>query len=803
MKLFDFQKSVARHLRAGKNVILQAPTGSGKTIAALWPFLEAWDRKGAEFPRQCIYSVPMRVLANQFTFKTRQLINEEMRLMRNPQVEIQTGENPDDRKVQGDLVFTTIDQTLSNILCVPYAVGGGSANINAGAVISSYLVFDEFHLFPPEGALKTTLEVLSLLNGITPFLLMTATFSSKMLDLLKEKLGAEVVTVSREEMAKIPSQRNKIRRYHVREKILEADDVWIQHQGSSRSIAICNTVERAQNLFETLEDRACGTDTEVMLLHARFLPKHRKKKEEFIRQEFGDKQEEWTKESLILVATQVIEVGLDITCDNLHTEIAPASSILQRAGRCARFENEQGDVFIYDVPLDKNGNRRFAPYHEKDEKPLCEKAWTAFLARSGQALDFFGEQKVIDEVHTEADEKMLNELEANKGRTWDEIRQAMTKSDLSMRPRLIRDSSDSRTLLVHSDPYLLGNPYSWRGFSIFQGSLKKWWKDLQESGLGKDIEWILKYPEETKESRDSQDARENPKFEWPECPKHLEEPVYSPLYVVNPSLVLYDERIGFRFGENSSVHTTELIERAKGGKRDFDSTYQLEDYPTHIKNMMRHYRERYAERLRFAASRLENKLGLDGGSIDRATRLAIAFHDVGKMQTQWQTWARNFQEAIGEKDLVRDTNFMIAHTHSETEDHRAKEKKVKPRRPHHAGEGAAAAMNLIREFSDANDAFYKAVLTAIARHHSPRTDKFDEYRMERASVAAVASALIEAGESVETNLVARTLQLDSPDIELDVELLGSDNRAEEWLMYLLVVRALRLTDGESQEGGND
>lgn len=797
MKLFDFQKAVARHLRAGRNVILQAPTGSGKTIAALWPFLEAWDRKGAEFPRQCIYSVPMRVLANQFTFKTRQLVSQEMRLMRNPQVEIQTGENPDDPKVHGDLVFTTIDQTLSNILCVPYAVGGGSANINAGAVISSYLVFDEFHLFPPEGALKTTLEILALLNRVTPFLLMTATFSSVMLKRLAEKLDAEVVMVSHDELAKIPSQRNKVRCFHVREKTLEADDVWTQHQIGRRSIAICNTVERSQNLFEALEDKVRGTNTEVLLLHARFLPKHRKSKEDFIRDEFGDQKEKWTKGSLILVATQVIEVGLDITCDNLHTEIAPASSVLQRAGRCARFENEQGDVFLYDVPLNKKGERNFAPYHEKDEKPLCEKAWTAFLARSGQALDFFGEQKVIDEVHTEADEKMLNELEANKGRTWDTIRRAMTQCDPSTRPELIRDSSDSCTLLVHDDPYFFENPYRYRGFSMYRGSLLGKWKELQEWARAKDLKWIVAIPQEKKKSEQAEDAKHRIQFNWFEIPPHLDQLPYSPLYVVNPALVEYDERVGFRFSANGGVNPDDLLELAKGHKRDFDSNYQLEDYPTHIKNMMKLYRERYAERLRFAASRLENKLGLGSGSIDRAARLAIAFHDVGKMQAKWQTWARNYQEKIGEP--VNEASMMIAHTHSETEEHREKEKKVKPSRPHHAGEGAAAVMDLIKKFSGDDEAFHKAVITAIARHHSPHTDKFDDYRMERASVAAVVRALMEAGEHVEPEIVERALCLEQPEIDLDTELLGSDNQAEDWLMYLLVVRALRLTDGESQE----
>lgn len=44
--LYPHQQRAYDLLRAGKNVILQAPTGSGKTRAAIYPFL-----KMAEFPK--------------------------------------------------------------------------------------------------------------------------------------------------------------------------------------------------------------------------------------------------------------------------------------------------------------------------------------------------------------------------------------------------------------------------------------------------------------------------------------------------------------------------------------------------------------------------------------------------------------------------------------------------------------------------------------------------------------------------------------------------------------------------------
>ena len=62
--LFDsmrfFQEVVLETLASGKNVILQAPTGSGKTRAALIPLLFNLAEWAADdptkFPRKCIYS---------------------------------------------------------------------------------------------------------------------------------------------------------------------------------------------------------------------------------------------------------------------------------------------------------------------------------------------------------------------------------------------------------------------------------------------------------------------------------------------------------------------------------------------------------------------------------------------------------------------------------------------------------------------------------------------------------------------------------------------------------------------------
>ncbi|NTU79621.1 MAG: CRISPR-associated helicase Cas3', partial [Chloroflexales bacterium] len=448
----DFQVQVAELLlNQRRSVILQAPTGSGKTWTALFPFLHAW-RTGLSFPRKCLYAVPLRVLATQFK-------EDAERITRGwdngPQIALQTGEQQDAPTFEQDLIFTTIDQVLSSALSVPYSLGYRRANLNAGAVFSSFLVCDELHLFPvdeklAQGALVTLVELLRTLGTSIPFLLMTATLSEQMLTNLAAQLKAERVSVEPDDLIKIPSQQ-KTRRYHIVAQPLNAADVLAQHQ--HRSIVICNQVQRAIDVFEDLEcvvaaDPHHAGRTEVSLLHSRFIPEHRRATETDLRTTFGKPPSgEAHGDSRIIVATQAIEVGLDITCERLHSELAPANSLVQRAGRCARYKDEEGDVLIYRFPDDVN--QPHLPY----AAGLCTETWEAFSEPqfNGQPLTFADEQRIVTRVHDPADKRLLDQIEKSWHTRRRDISLATFQGDKQVRPVLIR-KVDSRTLLVHPDP---------------------------------------------------------------------------------------------------------------------------------------------------------------------------------------------------------------------------------------------------------------------------------------------------------------------------------------------------------------
>ena len=189
------------------------------------------------------------------------------------------------------------------------------------------------------------------------------------------------------------------------------------------------------------------------------------------------------------------------------------------------------------------------------------------------------------------------------------------------------------------------------------------------------------------------------------------------VFAVNPSLATYDEKLGFRFVKHGGGYITQqaqLLEKQRENYR-----YRLESYAEHIQMMMRVYQRDLAERIAYAAQRLEEKANFPRNGIDRAIRLAVAFHDIGKLEKRWQAWVRAYQAEINEP--LTDPTFMAVHTHSETPEHEAAAQRVKLQRPPHAGEGAIASAKIAHQILDGNEGLRRAVITAVARHHSAQT----------------------------------------------------------------------------------
>lgn len=150
-----------------------------------------------------------------------------------------------------------------------------------------------------------------------------------------------------------------------------ADEIRQSHKTDKLTLVVVNTVNKALALFEALKGKnrkakAPGEEPELILLHSRFRGHDRRRLAEKLR-------EEPRPEGRIVVATQVVEAGVDLSAKVLFTELAPWPSLVQRFGRAARKADEEGQVVVFGKVPTKDAEA--APYSAAE----CEAAHQALL----------------------------------------------------------------------------------------------------------------------------------------------------------------------------------------------------------------------------------------------------------------------------------------------------------------------------------------------------------------------------------------------------------------------------------------
>jgi len=110
------------------------------------------------------------------------------------------------------------------------------------------------------------------------------------------------------------------------------------------TVVVLNTVERAVKVWQLIRHDARLGGTDLRLAHSRFRPAERST----WRQDFLNRGACAPGTDRIIVATQVIEAGVDLSSGVLVTELAPWASLVQRFGRCARWGGT-GTVAVVDL----------------------------------------------------------------------------------------------------------------------------------------------------------------------------------------------------------------------------------------------------------------------------------------------------------------------------------------------------------------------------------------------------------------------------------------------------------------------
>jgi len=357
----------ARIARDGMPDVIEAPTGTGKTgviLAWLWRLLYAYPDST---PRRLVYALPQRSLVEQVAGEARRWL-DNLALPEPVALHVvMGGAGESQRQWRLDMhwpaiVIGTVDSLVSKALNRGYGIGRASYPIDFALVTNgAHWIIDEIQLCRES---TTTLRQLAAfaktLHTAEPFGLtcMSATVPEGLLETVDNPAVGEVLSILPEErtgeLAVRLDARRTIRRLAAEpgdhEAIAKA--VADRHRAGTLTLVVLNTVDAAREVYKQLR----GGPADCTLLHSRFRGVERGRLMDEIVGHPADR---------IVVATQVVEAGIDLNATALITEAAPWPSLVQRAGRCNRTGRVDGAELFWLAPA------RSQPYEQADIDASC------------------------------------------------------------------------------------------------------------------------------------------------------------------------------------------------------------------------------------------------------------------------------------------------------------------------------------------------------------------------------------------------------------------------------------------------
>ncbi|MBS0261279.1 MAG: CRISPR-associated endonuclease Cas3'' [Planctomycetes bacterium] len=413
----DAPRAWQEHLAGEPNCrdrMIRIPTGLGKTegVLSTWSF-HRLGRCDDSWPRRLVWCLPMRVLVEQTEEVARKLA-EAIPAEKRPKVHVvMGGEDGGEWFLSPEhaaIIIGTQDMLLSRALNRGYASPRARWPMEFGLLNHDALwVMDEVQLMDVGLATSAQLQAFreeDREKGFRPChsWWMSATLQPEWLRSVDTEPYHERWMLN---PCVIAAEQRRgglwdIRKSLVTETIGPKDDralaqrILSEHSNAPAgefgriTLVVCNTVHRACGTFDAL--RVAGRTEGLELVHSRFRPAER----EDWRARFLSRPACTADADRIIVATQVVEAGVDLSAGCLITELAPWPSLVQRFGRCARYGGS-GKVLVVDRGRDE---AICAPYTPEQ----LESAWGALqqLRERGVGLDALEshEESLSPEVRT-------------------------------------------------------------------------------------------------------------------------------------------------------------------------------------------------------------------------------------------------------------------------------------------------------------------------------------------------------------------------------------------------------------------
>ena len=393
------------------SVMFAAPTGSGKTEAALlWAARQSMDGGASRL----YYVLPFQASMNAMQGRLSEWFPESVGLQHGrsrfalyrrflEQEEHSPSTALKKAKAASQLsrlhYFPIRVLSPYQVLAAMYRLRGYESAL--ADAFDGLFIFDEIHAYEAK-RLALILRMAEYLgkNYHARFCIMSATFPDILKGWLHEAIpGLRELSVPREVF-------DDFRRHRIvlLDGELESDAGLrkIEEAAERGSVLVCcNTVRRAQNVYERL--KYSGSELLLELLHGRFNIRDRVGKEQRLLAQMGTKLKSEVKRT-VLVATQVVEVSLDIDFDTIFTDPAPLDALLQRFGRINRgMRYDLSNVHVFREPREET-----LPYDEL----LVQRTLGILERENGDPVDERQVSNLLDEIYAgEVSERWKAEFE--------------------------------------------------------------------------------------------------------------------------------------------------------------------------------------------------------------------------------------------------------------------------------------------------------------------------------------------------------------------------------------------------------
>lgn len=409
------------------SALLIAPTGSGKTEAALlWAAGQVANNYQAArlfytLPYQASMNAMQRRLNETFGEKNVGLQHGRALLTLYQQMMERDEANPKTAMWQARWL-----KNLNQLNYPPVRVFSPYQMLKAMYRLKGYeaqltdyhnalFIFDEIHAYEVKrlALILKTIEYLRRFYNAR-FFIMSATFPQLIRAWLNDALGT-TITIEATPALFTNFQRHQIQLLEG-ELLQHLDLIEADARKKKSVLVVCNLVDNAQQAYDEISERLADVNIEIMLLHGRFNQRDRQEKENLVQDFTGAKSDK--QRPVVLIATQVVEVSLDIDLDTIYTEPAPLEALLQRFGRVNRamkkgicpvhvFTEPQDGQHIYDERLIKG---TLNVLNRENCRPLDESAvsqWLDEIYDGEVATDW---QKLFAQTAQEFEDVVVNSL---------------------------------------------------------------------------------------------------------------------------------------------------------------------------------------------------------------------------------------------------------------------------------------------------------------------------------------------------------------------------------------------------------